>query len=235
MPTTLLAEQHEESFKNRFNDWPIRVEAISRFATKKKIDDVLKKTAEGLVDILIGTHRLLQADVRFKQLGLMIVDEEHRFGVRHKEKIKRMSTEVDMLTLTATPIPRTLNMSLSGMRDLSIIATPPRHRLATKTFVLPKTESLLKEAILRELLRGGQVYYVHNDINSIERVAQNIRDLVPEAKLAVGHGQMSGPELERVMEGFYHKKTNVLVCTTIIETGIDISNANTINPAKENH
>ena len=228
VPTTLLAEQHEESFKNRFNDWPIRVEAISRFATKKKIDDVLKKTAEGLVDILIGTHRLLQADVRFKQLGLMIVDEEHRFGVRHKEKIKRMSTEVDMLTLTATPIPRTLNMSLSGMRDLSIIATPPRHRLATKTFVLPKTESLLKEAILRELLRGGQVYYVHNDINSIERVAQNIRDLVPEAKLAVGHGQMSGPELERVMEGFYHKKTNVLVCTTIIETGIDISNANTI-------
>ena len=228
VPTTLLAGQHEDNFKDRFADWAIRIEVLSRFGGKKYQDKVLADLAEGKVDIVIGTHKLLQDDVKFKNLGLMIVDEEHRFGVRHKERIKAMQSDIDCLSMTATPIPRTLNMALSGMRDMSIIATPPARRLAIKTFVMQKTDSLLKEAILRELLRGGQVYLLHNDVASIERMAENIRELVPEARVGVAHGQMNERGLEQVMSQFYHKKFNVLVCTTIIETGIDVPNANTI-------
>lgn len=228
VPTTLLAGQHEDNFKDRFADWPIRVETLSRFGGKKYQDQVLEDLAAGKVDIVIGTHKLLQKDVKFANLGLMIVDEEHRFGVRHKERIKAIQSDVDSLSMTATPIPRTLNMALTGMRDMSIIATPPARRLAIKTFVMQKTNQLMKEAILRELLRGGQVYLLHNDVASIERMAENIRELVPEARVGVAHGQMNERGLEQVMQQFYHKKFNVLVCTTIIETGIDVPNANTI-------
>ena len=228
VPTTLLAGQHEDNFLDRFADWPVRIETLSRFGGKKHQDSVLADLAEGKVDIVIGTHKLLQPDVKFANLGLMIVDEEHRFGVRHKERIKAIQTNVDSLSMTATPIPRTLNMALSGMRDMSIIATPPARRLAIKTFVMAKTEALMKEAILRELLRGGQVYLLHNDVASIERMAETIRELVPEARVGVAHGQMHERQLEQIMQQFYHKKFNVLVCTTIIETGIDVPNANTI-------
>lgn len=228
VPTTLLAGQHEDNFKDRFADWPIRIETLSRFGGKKYQDQVLQDLAEGKVDIVIGTHKLLQKDVKFANLGLMIVDEEHRFGVRHKERIKAMQTDIDSLSMTATPIPRTLNMALTGMRDMSIIATPPARRLAIKTFVMQKSNQLMKEAILRELLRGGQVYLLHNDVASIERMAENIRELVPEARVGVAHGQMNERGLEQVMQQFYHKNFNVLVCTTIIETGIDVPNANTI-------
>ncbi|WP_227430123.1 transcription-repair coupling factor [Psychrobacter sp. I-STPA6b] len=228
VPTTLLAGQHGDSFLDRFADWPIRIETLSRFGGKKYQDKVLEDLANGKVDIVIGTHKLLQKDVKFANLGLMIIDEEHRFGVRHKERIKAIQSDVDSLSMTATPIPRTLNMALSGMRDMSIIATPPARRLAIKTFVMQKTDVLMKEAILRELLRGGQVYILHNDVASIERMAENIRELVPEARVGVAHGQMNERQLEQVMSQFYHKKFNVLVCTTIIETGIDVPNANTI-------
>lgn len=228
VPTTLLAQQHFESFKDRFADWPIRIEVLSRFGTNKAHTKTIEDLADGKVDIVIGTHKILQESIQFKNLGLMIVDEEHRFGVRDKERIKAMRADVDMLTLTATPIPRTLNMAFSGMRDLSIIATPPARRLAVKTFVLDQTNETMKEAILRELLRGGQVYVLHNEVDSIERAAENIRDLVPEARVAVAHGQMRERELEQVMQQFYHKEYNVLVCSTIIETGIDVPNANTI-------
>ena len=228
VPTTLLAGQHEDNFRDRFADWPVRIETLSRFGGKKHQDTVLADLANGKVDIVIGTHKLLQPDVKFSNLGLMIVDEEHRFGVRHKERIKAIQTDVDSMSMTATPIPRTLNMALSGMRDMSIIATPPARRLSIKTFVMQKTESLMKEAILRELLRGGQVYLLHNDVASIERMAETIRELVPEARVAVAHGQMQERQLEQVMQQFYHKKFNVLICSTIIETGIDIPNANTI-------
>ncbi len=228
VPTTLLAGQHEDNFMDRFADWPIRIESLSRFGTKKQHEQILQDLADGKVDIVIGTHRILQADVKFANLGLMIVDEEHRFGVRDKERIKAMQSDVDVLSMTATPIPRTLNMALSGMRNMSIIATPPARRLAIKTFVMQKTDNLLKEAILRELLRGGQVFLLHNDVASIERMAETVRELVPESRVAVAHGQMKERELEQIMQSFYHKKHNVLVCTTIIETGIDIPNANTI-------
>ena len=228
VPTTLLAGQHEDNFRDRFADWPVRIETLSRFGGKKHQDTVLTDLAAGKVDIVIGTHKLLQEDVQFANLGLMIVDEEHRFGVRHKERIKAIQTDVDSLSMTATPIPRTLNMALSGMRDMSIIATPPARRLAIKTFVMQKTQALMKEAILRELLRGGQVYFLHNDVASIERMAETIRELVPEARVGVAHGQMQERQLEQIMQQFYHKKFNVLVCTTIIETGIDVPNANTI-------
>ncbi|MGP5210192.1 transcription-repair coupling factor [Psychrobacter alimentarius] len=228
VPTTLLAGQHEDNFRDRFADWPVRIETLSRFGGKKHQDTVLTDLAAGKVDIVIGTHKLLQPDVKFSNLGLMIVDEEHRFGVRHKERIKAIQTDVDSMSMTATPIPRTLNMALSGMRDMSIIATPPARRLAIKTFVMQKTEALLKEAILRELLRGGQVYLLHNDVASIERMAETIRELVPEARVGVAHGQMQERQLEQVMQQFYHKKFNVLICSTIIETGIDVPNANTI-------
>ena len=228
VPTTLLAGQHEDNFLDRFADWPVRIESLSRFGGKKHQEMVLADLAAGKVDIVIGTHKLLQPDVKFANLGLMIVDEEHRFGVRHKERIKAIQTNVDNLSMTATPIPRTLNMALSGMRDMSIIATPPARRLPIKTFVMQKTDALMKEAILRELLRGGQVYVLHNDVASIERMAETVRELVPEARVGVAHGQMQERQLEQIMQQYYHKKFNVLICSTIIETGIDVPNANTI-------
>lgn len=228
VPTTLLAGQHEDSFRNRFADWPVRIESLSRFGTKKHQDNVLKELSEGKVDIVIGTHKLLQDDVSFKRLGLMIVDEEHRFGVRHKQKIKAMQSDIDSLSMTATPIPRTLNMALSGMQDISIIATPPARRLAIKTFVVPKNDVVIKEAVLREILRGGQVYYLHNDVASIQTAAENLQAMIGEARVAVAHGQMLERELSAVMSDFYHKKYNILVASTIIETGIDVPNANTI-------
>lgn len=228
VPTTLLAQQHTETFKDRFADWPVNIESISRFKTKKEQQGVVERMRAGTMDIVIGTHALLQEGLDFKNLGLLIIDEEHRFGVRQKEKLKSLRAEVDILTLTATPIPRTLNMAMSGMRDLSIIATPPARRLSIKTFVRQRNDGLVKEAIQRELMRGGQVYYLHNEVKTIENTADKIAELVPQATIAIGHGQMRERELEQVMSDFYHKRANVLVCTTIIETGIDVPNANTI-------
>lgn len=228
VPTTLLAQQHYENFCDRFANWPIRIEALSRFKTAKQQQQILTALEEGKVDIVIGTHKLLQTDVKWKDLGLLIVDEEHRFGVRQKERIKAMRANVDILTLTATPIPRTLNMAMSGMRDLSIIATPPARRLAVKTFVREFDNYVIREAILREILRGGQVYYLHNDVADIEKVQEKLQAFIPEARIAIGHGQMHERELERVMNDFHHQRYNLLICTTIVETGIDIPNANTI-------
>ncbi|WP_313109234.1 transcription-repair coupling factor [Atlantibacter sp.] len=235
VPTTLLAQQHFDNFRDRFANWPVRIELLSRFRSAKEQAQVLEQTAEGKVDILIGTHKLLQNDVHWKDLGLLIVDEEHRFGVRHKERIKAMRADVDILTLTATPIPRTLNMAMSGMRDLSIIATPPARRLAVKTFVREYDSLVVREAILREILRGGQVYYLYNDVENIQKAADRLATLVPEARIAIGHGQMRERELERVMNDFHHQRFNVLVCTTIIETGIDIPTANTIIIERADH
>ena len=228
VPTTLLAQQHHQNFRDRFADWPVRIELLSRFRSKKEQDDVIRDLAEGRIDILIGTHKLLASAIRFKRLGLLIIDEEHRFGVRQKERLKSLRAEVDVLTLTATPIPRTLNMALSSVRELSIIATPPSRRLAVKTFVREWENGLLREALLREIGRGGQVYFLHNDVESIDKTAALVADLVPEARVRVAHGQMRERDLERVMLDFYHRRFNVLVCTTIIETGIDIPTANTI-------
>ena len=228
VPTTLLAQQHYTTFIDRFADWPVRIESLSRFRTNKEAESVITGIAAGNVDIVIATQRLLQGKVRFKDLGLVVIDEEHRFGVRDKEKLKALRTEVDVLTLTATPIPRTLNMAMGGLRDLSLITTPPAERLAVKTFVLEWNETVVREAALREIRRGGQVYYVHNSIETIEKTAQAIRELVPEATVAVGHGQMRERELEQLMLDFYHRRFNVLVCTTIIESGIDVPTANTI-------
>ncbi len=228
VPTTLLAQQHFETFRDRFADWPVRIEVLSRFRSQHEIQQTLAAMSKGQIDIVIGTHKLLQANIDFARLGLMIVDEEHRFGVKHKEALKKLRAEVDMLTLTATPIPRTLNMALSGLRELSIIATAPNRRLSIRTFVREHEPALIKEAILRELLRGGQVYYLHNDVSSIGRCAESLALLVPEARIAVAHGQMRERELESIMQQFYHKQFNVLVCTTIIETGIDIPSANTM-------
>ncbi|MBI5449960.1 MAG: transcription-repair coupling factor [Gammaproteobacteria bacterium] len=228
VPTTLLAQQHYQNFKDRFADLPIRVESLSRFAHGKRLSQELTDIADGKIDIVIGTHKLLQDNIKFGRLGLVIIDEEHRFGVRQKERFKKLRSEVDVLTLTATPIPRTLNMSLSGLRDLSVIATPPLRRLTVKTFVREWNDALIREAILREIRRGGQVYLLHNEVRSIERTAQQIRDLVPEAAVRFGHGQMREQELEQLMTDFYHQRFNVLVSTTIIESGIDVPNANTI-------
>lgn len=228
VPTTLLAQQHYNSFRDRFADWPVQVEVMSRFKTAKEIKQAVSNLAEGKVDILIGTHKLLQSDVKFNNLGLVIIDEEHRFGVRQKEKLKALRSEVDILTLTATPIPRTLNMAFAGMRDMSIIATPPARRLSVRTFVMERQDAVVKEALLRELLRGGQVYFLHNDVKTIEKCAADLAALVPEARIGIGHGQMHERELEQVMADFYHNRYNVLVASTIIETGIDIPNANTI-------
>lgn len=228
VPTTLLASQHYQNFSDRFADWPIHVEMISRFRTPQAQKLILEKLKDKKIDILIGTHKLLGSDVKFNQLGLLIIDEEHRFGVQQKERLKALRSEVDILTLTATPIPRTLNMAFAGLRDLSIIATPPARRLSIKTFVQEKNNALTQEAILRELLRGGQVYFVHNNVETIERMAQEIQKLVPEARVGVAHGQMREKELENKMVDFYHQRFNVLVCTTIIETGIDIPTANTM-------
>ena len=228
VPTTLLAQQHEQNFRDRFADWPVRIEGVSRLRSTREQKAVLDAVKAGQVDIVIGTHRLLQKDVDFRQLGLVIVDEEHRFGVRDKERLKKLRAEVDLLTLTATPIPRTLNMSLSGLRDLSIIATPPAHRHAIKTLVSEWDNVLVREAIERELARGGQVYFVHNEVRSIERMARLVEDIVPSATVRHAHGQMREQELESVMLDFYHQRFNVLVCTTIIESGIDVPTANTI-------
>ncbi len=228
VPTTLLAQQHYNSFRDRFADWPVRVEVMSRFKSAKEVQSAIAELAEGKIDILIGTHKLLQDDVKFSNLGLVIIDEEHRFGVRQKEQLKALRSEVDILTLTATPIPRTLNMSIAGMRDLSIIATPPARRLSVRTFVMEANNPTIKEALLRELLRGGQVYYLHNDVKTIEKCAADLAELVPEARIAIGHGQMRERDLEQVMSDFYHKRFNVLVASTIIETGIDVPSANTI-------
>ncbi|MEK9821731.1 MAG: transcription-repair coupling factor, partial [Gammaproteobacteria bacterium] len=228
VPTTLLAQQHTETFKDRFADWPVNIDSVSRFKTKKEQSDVTSRLEAGALDIVIGTHALIQEGLEFKNLGLLIIDEEHRFGVRQKEKLKSLRAEVDILTLTATPIPRTLNMAMSGMRDLSIIATPPAKRLSIKTFVRQHNDGLVREAIQRELMRGGQVYYLHNEVRTIENTAEKLQQLVPQASIAIGHGQMRERELEQVMSDFYHKRANVLVCTTIIETGIDVPTANTI-------
>ncbi|EMR12797.1 transcription-repair coupling factor [Methylophaga lonarensis MPL] len=228
VPTTLLAQQHYENFKDRFADWPVRVEVLSRFRSKKQLDTVKAAISEGQADIIIGTHKLLQQDIQPKRLGLFILDEEHRFGVTQKEQLKKYRSQIDVLTLTATPIPRTLNMSISGIRDLSIIATAPARRLAIKTFVLQWDAERVREGMLREIKRGGQVYFLHNKVDDIERVAREIELLMPEAKVAVAHGQMRERQLEQVMLDFYHQRFNVLVCTTIIETGIDVPSANTI-------
>lgn len=235
VPTTLLAQQHYDNFRDRFANWPVRIEMLSRFRSAKEQAQILEQAAEGKIDILIGTHKLLQGEVKLRDLGLLIVDEEHRFGVRHKERIKAMRADVDILTLTATPIPRTLNMAMSGMRDLSIIATPPARRLAVKTFVREYDALVVREAILRETLRGGQVYYLFNDVENIQKAADKLAELVPEARIAIGHGQMRERELERVMNDFHHQRFNVLVCTTIIETGIDIPTANTIIIERADH
>lgn len=235
VPTTLLAQQHFDNFRDRFANWPVRIEMLSRFRSAKEQSQILEQAADGKIDILIGTHKLLQSEVKWQDLGLLIVDEEHRFGVRHKERIKAMRSDVDILTLTATPIPRTLNMAMSGMRDLSIIATPPARRLAVKTFVREYDSLVVREAILREVLRGGQVYYLYNDVENIQKAADRLATLVPEARIAIGHGQMRERELERVMNDFHHQRFNVLVCTTIIETGIDIPTANTIIIERADH
>jgi transcription-repair coupling factor (superfamily II helicase) len=228
VPTTLLAQQHYQNFRDRFADWPVRVESLSRFSNRKEEAGVLEGLADGRVDVVIGTHKLLAEGIRFKRLGLVIVDEEHRFGVRQKERLKALRAEVDILTLTATPIPRTLSMALSGTRELSIIATPPQRRLAIKTFVREWHPGMLREALLRELSRGGQVYFVNNDIEHIQEIAAAVQALAPQARVRVAHGQMPERELERTMLDFYHQRFNVLVCTTIIETGIDVPTANTI-------
>ncbi|MBD3828622.1 MULTISPECIES: transcription-repair coupling factor [Stenotrophomonas] len=228
VPTTLLAEQHYRNFRDRFADWPLRVEVLSRFKTSKEIKAELEKVAAGTIDVIIGTHRLLQPDVKFKDLGLVVVDEEQRFGVRQKEALKAMRANVHLLTLTATPIPRTLNMAMAGLRDLSIIATPPPNRLAVQTFITAWDNALLREAFQRELARGGQLYFLHNDVESIGRMQRDLAELVPEARIGIAHGQMPERELERVMLDFQKQRFNVLLSTTIIESGIDIPNANTI-------
>ncbi len=228
VPTTLLAQQHFENFSDRFADWPVKVESLSRFRTAKEQKKILDGLADGTLDIVVGTHKLLQPSIRFKNLGLAIIDEEHRFGVRHKEQLKNLRSEVDILTLTATPIPRTLNMAMSGLRDLSIIATPPVARHPIKTFISPWNDGLIQEAVLRELKRGGQVYFLHNEVETIENQAQKLEALIPEARVQVAHGQLRERDLERVMRDFYHQRFNLLVCTTIIESGIDVPSANTI-------
>lgn len=228
VPTTLLAQQHYQTFTDRFADLSISVELLSRFRSKKETDSIIASMKSGQPDIVIGTHRLLQDDIQFKDLGLLIIDEEHRFGVRQKEKIKRLRSQVDILTLTATPIPRTLNITMSGLRAISIIATPPSSRLSIKTFVRDWNRGLIREACLREIRRGGQVYFLHNNVRTIESTVEDLRELVPEAEINFGHGQMGELQLERVMQDFYHQRFNILVCSTIIESGIDIPSANTI-------
>lgn len=228
VPTTILAEQHYQNFKERFASTAITIELLSRFKSTKEQNEVIKKVETGAVDIIIGTHKLLSKDIKFKDLGLIIVDEEHRFGVKQKESLKKIRASVDILTLTATPIPRTLNMAMEGMRELSIIATPPESRLAVKTFVTQRTDSITREAILRELKRGGQVYYLHNDVATIEQRARQLSELVPEAKIGIGHGQLNEKELQKVMHDFYHQRYNLLVCSTIVENGLDVPSANTI-------
>ena len=228
VPTTLLAQQHGQNFRDRFADWPVRVEVLSRFQTAKEVKSIVAGLRSGTVDVVIGTHRLLQHTKDFHDVGLVIVDEEHRFGVRHKEAIKSLRSEIDILTLTATPIPRTLNMTLGGLREMSLITTPPAERLAVKTFVTEWNDVIIREACLREIKRGGQVYFIHNRVEDIGRIEQQLEKLVPEAKIRIGHGQMPERELEQVMLDFYHRRFNILLCTTIVESGIDVPTANTI-------
>jgi transcription-repair coupling factor (superfamily II helicase) len=227
-PTTLLAEQHTQTFSDRFADWPVKIAEMSRFRSTKEVTAAVKGINDGTLDIVIGTHKLLSQDVRFARLGLVIIDEEHRFGVRHKERMKELRAEVDVLTLTATPIPRTLGMSLEGLREFSVIATAPQKRLAIKTFVRREADGTIREAVLRELKRGGQIYYLHNEVETIQNRKAALEALLPEARIAVAHGQMGERDLERVMRDFTQQRFNILLCTTIIETGIDIPTANTI-------
>ena len=228
VPTTLLAEQHFQNFSDRFADWPVKIAELSRFRTAKETKVALAGITDGSIDLVIGTHKLISADVKFKNLGLVIIDEEHRFGVRQKEQLKQLRAEVDVLTLTATPIPRTLAMAMEGLRDFSVIATAPQKRLAIKTFVAPYSEGVIREAALRELKRGGQVYFLHNEIDTIENMREKLERMLPEARIRIGHGQMPERELEQVMRDFYQQRCNVLLCSTIIETGIDVPTANTI-------
>jgi len=228
VPTTLLAQQHYQNFCDRFADWPVRIEVMSRFASAKQLKDIAEALAKGLVDIVIGTHTLLSKELKYKALGLVVIDEEHRFGVRQKEHFKKLRNELDMLTLTATPIPRTLNMALSGLRDISIIASPPPNRHAIKTFISTWVDAQIKEACLREIRRGGQVFFLHNDVKSMDKMARELEALLPEARIQIAHGQMPERELERIMLDFYHQRFNLLLSTTIIESGIDIPSANTI-------
>jgi transcription-repair coupling factor (superfamily II helicase) len=227
-PTTLLAEQHFQTISSRFGQWPVKVAEMSRFRTPKEVKAAMEGLADGTIDIIVGTHKLLSGDVKFKRLGLLIIDEEHRFGVRHKEAMKALRAEVDVLTLTATPIPRTLGMALEGLRDLSVIATAPQRRLAIKTFVRTETQGTIREAVLRELKRGGQVYFLHNEVETIQNRLEKLAQLIPEARIAIAHGQMPERELESVMRDFVAQRVNVLLCSTIIETGIDVPTANTI-------
>ena len=228
VPTTLLAQQHGQNFRDRFAEWPVRVEVLSRFQSAKEVKNIVAGLRSGAVDVVIGTHRLLQHTKDFHDVGLVIIDEEHRFGVRHKETIRSLRSQVDVLTLTATPIPRTLNMALGGLREMSLITTPPAERLAVKTFVAEWNDVVIREACLREIKRGGQVYFIHNRVEDIGRIEQQLEKLVPEAKIRIGHGQMPERELEQVMLDFYHRRFNVLLCTTIVESGIDVPTANTI-------
>jgi len=228
VPTTLLAQQHYRTFADRFADWPVNVEVLSRFQNQAASNAVIDGLASGRVDIVIGTHRLLSKTIKFKDLGLAIIDEEHRFGVRHKERLKSLRTEVDILTLTATPIPRTLNMALGSLRELSLITTPPESRLSIKTFVTQWNERIIREACLREIKRGGQIYFVHNRIEDIEKITTTVAELVPEALVEFAHGRMRERELERIMSDFYHRRFHILVCTAIVESGLDVPSANTI-------
>ena len=228
VPTTILANQQYEAFKERMKEYPIRVEVLNRFVNKKRQDEIVKKLELGEVDIVIGTHRILSKDVKFKSLGLLIIDEEHRFGVKDKEKIKSLKSNIDVLTMTATPIPRTLHMSIVGIRDMSCLYEPPQNRRPVQTYVLEYDSEVIKEAITKELERNGQVFYLFNNVEGIERKAKEIENLVPEAKVAYAHGKMTGKEIEEIMLDFIKGEINVLVCTTILESGIDIPNANTI-------
>ena len=227
-PTTVLADQQYQEFSERMKDFPIKVEILNRFKTKKYQDEVIQKLKIGEVDIVIGTHRILSKDVEFKDLGLLIIDEEHRFGVKDKEKIKQLKTNVDVLTMTATPIPRTMHMSIVGIRDMSVIYEPPHNRKPVQTYVLEYDEEVIKEAITKELERGGQIFYLFNNVEGIQRKADMISNLVPEANVVYAHGQMTGNKIEEIMKDFIEGNSNVLVCTTILESGIDIPNANTI-------
>ena len=228
VPTTVLANQQYESFKARMENFGVNVELLNRFRTKKEQNEVIKKLKLGDVDVVIGTHRILSEDVIFKDLGLLIIDEEHRFGVKDKEKIKKLKASVDVLTMTATPIPRTLHMSILGVRDMSVIYEPPQNRRPVQTYVLEYDTEVIKEAITKELERNGQVFYLYNNVENIPKKAMEIQELVPEAKVEFAHGKMTGKELEDIMERFVKQEINVLVCTTILESGIDIPNANTI-------
>ena len=228
VPTTLLAQQHYQNFRDRFADWPVRIEVMSRFVTPKQQKVIEEELAAGKVDIVIGTHKLLSKDMQYQSLGLVIIDEEHRFGVTQKEHFKKLRHELDLLTLTATPIPRTLNMALSGLRDISIIATPPPNRHAIKTFISEWIDAQIQEACQREIKRGGQVFFLHNDVKSMDKMAREMERLVPDARIQIAHGQMAERNLEQIMLDFYHQRFNLLISTTIIESGIDIPSANTI-------